>query len=251
MNELSRHSKFEEFSEGIKNLSEISRETLLVEKFKLGQEGNLSSYYAPFDYSNPMAKITIIGITPGLTQMEIAFRTAREGLHQNAPTNEILRSVKRAASFAGSMRINLCLMLDRLSIPEKLEIDAAVDLFGHRFDFLNTMSVVRYPIFKSGRNYTGSNPTIPKSKFLSDQAMASFDADSRPPKSSLIIPLGKCVEESLRLVMGQSDVEYPFVAWGFPHPSGANGHRKGQFEANFESLSETVSLWSQSLAGEN
>lgn len=52
----------------------------------------------------------------------------------------------------------------------------------------------------------------------------------------LIIPLGKAVEEVLEFMIGEGIIKKEHCLLGFPHPSGANGHRKKQFDENKEIL---------------
>ena len=51
-------------------------------------------------------------------------------------------------------------------------------------------------------------------------------------KRPLIVPLGKAVEEVLEIMIGEGLIKREQCLLGFPHPSGANGHRKKQFEIN-------------------
>ena len=43
---------------------------------------NISCYYAPFDYVNKEAKIILVGITPGATQMNRSLNAARAALEK-------------------------------------------------------------------------------------------------------------------------------------------------------------------------
>lgn len=52
----------------------------------------------------------------------------------------------------------------------------------------------------------------------------------------MIIPLGKAVEEVLALMINENLIKKEQCLLGFPNPSGANGHRKIQFEANKEKM---------------
>jgi hypothetical protein len=45
----------------------------------------------------------------------------------------------------------------------------------------------------------------------------------------LIIPLGKTVEDVLKSLVEADLVNPRHCLFGFPHPSGANGHRRKQF----------------------
>ena len=50
--------------------------------------------------------------------------------------------------------------------------------------------------------------------------------------NALIVPLGKAVEEVLEKMIKDNLIKEEQCLLGFPHPSGANGHRKKQFEEN-------------------
>jgi hypothetical protein len=54
----------------IRSEADVARPELL-----LAQAGRLKIYYCPFDYVNPLAKVVIVGITPGLHQ---GFYPARQ-----------------------------------------------------------------------------------------------------------------------------------------------------------------------------
>ena len=62
-------------------------------------------------------------------------------------------------------------------------------------------------------------------------------------KNTLIIPLGKAVEEVLEFMISEKLIKEEQCLLGFPHPSGANGHRKKQFEENKENLLNKVNCY--------
>ena len=146
----------------------LSRAQVLVPEFRLARAGSVAVYFAPLEYVNSSARVAIIGITPGWTQTEIAYRTARDMLRTGAPLEEIEKRAKQAAAFAGSMRTNLLQMLDELGVPRRLGLDSASDLFGCGWDLIHTTSILRYPVFlgDTERNYTGHNPRLATSAFL-------------------------------------------------------------------------------------
>jgi hypothetical protein len=43
---------------------------LINDKFLLFSDGKLSAYYVPFHYMNRKARVVLVGLTPGWTQME-------------------------------------------------------------------------------------------------------------------------------------------------------------------------------------
>ena len=50
--------------------------------------------------------------------------------------------------------------------------------------------------------------------------------------NALIVPLGKAVEEVLEKMIKDNLIKEEQCLLGFPHPSGANVHRKNQFKEN-------------------
>lgn len=221
----------------------LSRDQLLSDHFRLYSDYRLSVYYTPFDYANDEAKVAIIGITPGWTQMELAYRVFRRGLAQGKSFEEICSDIEHTASFAGSMRTNLTRMLDELGLPEVLEISSSSELFGARDYLVHTTSAVRYPVFVNGRNYTGSQPNILKHQKLKSYVDTLLGEELKLASDALIVPLGKAVSQVLDYLISAGALKAERCLLNFPHPSGANGHRKKQFEANKETLKETVMAW--------
>jgi len=140
----------------IKSLKKISKSNIVSGKFLIAKKDNIKIYYAPFDYINPKAKIMIVGITPGLQQMLQSFEVIIQG--------KSLKEVKDLSSFKGSMRTTLIKYLDELKINKKLKIKSCESLFNKSSKHLHTTSLVKYPVFDKGKNYSGSN--ILKKKIL-------------------------------------------------------------------------------------
>ena len=213
-----------QFSEFVKTGFNTNAQTL-PEALLLTNDGTISSYYAPFDYINAKAKIVICGITPGLSQSLIALKEAQVSLLAGESDAHADYRAKHSASFAGTMRKNLVLMLDYLNVNELLAIDSCSDLFTTRTDLVHYTSALRYPTFKDGKNYSGSPSMVkhPQLKqvvetVLGDE-LAQFD------KSTIIIPLGQAVEDALMLLAGKGVISSAQVLQGMPHPSGANAER--------------------------
>jgi hypothetical protein len=84
-----------------------------------------------------------------------------------------------------------------------------------------------------------------QSKLLAEYATKFFAEEiGEINKSALIIPLGKTVESIIRHLLADKKLAGHTILFGFPHPSGANGHRVRQFEKQKYSLTETVRKWS-------
>ena len=228
---------FEKYYNKIKNLTNFDKEDILNEKFKLYKEDNMTIYYAPHNETiNNNAKIFIVGITPGWTQTSIAYKTAHNGLINNLEPELIKKECKRNSRFAGSMRKNLIEMLDELNLNNKLHLDSCSELFENKDYLLHTTSIIPYPVFINGKNYTGSNPKIMNNKVLYSYVKKYFYKETDNLQNALIIPLGKAVEEILQQMIKENLIKEKQCLLGFPHPSGANGHRKSQFKENKNKL---------------
>lgn len=238
--------RFREFAGRINKLPDrdrLEKADVLTSQFLLHRLNNLEIYYAPFDWVNTAAKVVVVGITPGWTQMEIAFREARRKLLESSDAVEICRTVKQQASFAGSMRKNLISMLDKLGLPAQLGIKSTEDLFGCARSLLHSTSAIRYPVFINRNNYTGSSPRILDSSLLRKFIESMLTDELRLVPRALVIPLGRCVSEVLEFLVSQKQVDGSRCLFGFPHPSGANGHRVAEFTHRFESLQQKLRRW--------
>jgi hypothetical protein len=98
------------------------RSDLINENFRIFTDGKLSAYYASFDYINRKARVVLVGLTPGWTQMERAYRTAKRSIAEGLSGDELLRSIKTSASFSGAMRKNLVSMLDGIELNQHLQL---------------------------------------------------------------------------------------------------------------------------------
>ena len=225
------------FEQAIRSLPDdrtLRRDELWTDDFLLQQENNLTVYYSPIgEYINTEAQVVIVGITPGFEQMRIAFEEATDALHHGASLEETARLVKYTASFAGTMRRNLVQMLDALELPALLGIETTASLFHQHQELLHPTSLLKQPVFYRDKNYSGHQPKISRSPLLRHYAEEHFVAEiNQLRKPTLLIPLGRVVEAQVRSLIHDGRIEQHQLLSGFPHPSGANGHRKKQFEEN-------------------
>jgi hypothetical protein len=242
-------SLFERYADAIHALperDEFGKTDLLVPEFRLVKDKCLEIYYAPFDFINTQAKVAVVGITPGWTQMEIAFRQASAALRNGLTASEALQQAKAEASFAGSMRKNLVRMLDETPLQKALGLESCDSLFGNSKRFLHTTSAVRYPAFVRGRNYTGHSPEL-----LSNPVLARYVEEVLAPELSslpkaLVVPLGKCVDAVLKRLVQVGALNAKRCLLGFPHPSGANGHRRVEFEQGRKAFTQIIESWASS-----
>ena len=206
----------------IKILETINPKSVKDKKFLLEKEKNIEIYYAPFDFINSKAKIVIVGITPGLQQMLQSYEVINQG--------KSLKEVKDLSSFKGSMRTGLIKYLDELEINTILKIKSCESLFNKNSQYLHTTSLVKYPVFDKGKNYSGTN--ILKKKMLLDFIEKNFLKELKTLKKSIIVPLGNTVSSTIEYLNDKYDLKLACFLKGFPHPSGANARKNIQFKEN-------------------
>ncbi len=224
----------------------LTREDLQVDPLLMKRSGEIEMYYAPHnEYMNSCAKVIIIGLTPGFTQMRIAIQEAIIGLEAGLSDEEVCKKAKEAARFAGSMRNTLIHMLDTLKLQHYLNLSSSAELFQEEQAILHTTSLLRFPVFVGKKNYSGAQPNLLSNPFLREYGLASLKEELGFLRQALIIPLGKTVERMLQLLVSEGKLDPRRCLWGFPHPSGANGHRFKQFASHQDDLAMTLQehLW--------
>src|SRR5699024_798230 len=241
-------TKWHQFSSKIKQLNgkiPFEKQNLLTEDFLLEKEQDLTIYYAPHnEYINTNAKVVIVGITPGWNQMKTAYTQSLHSLKRKDSIMQMFQKSKKAARFSGTMRKNLVVMLDQCGLAEILNIKSSAQLFSVYHSDLHTTSVIRYPVFKNGNNYTVHSPRVENYSMLRHYAYEIFPRELMQLKtSSLVIPLGKAAEKVVRTLAEQHEVKVHTYVFGFPHPSGANGHRQQQFQKNRIHIQRTIRKW--------
>ena len=206
----------------IRSLKKINKSIITSKKFLIKRKDNIEIYYAPFDYINSKAKIMIVGITPGLQQMLQSFEAVNEG--------RSLKEVKDLSSFKGSMRTTLIKYLDALNINKKLKIKSCESLFNINSKYLHSTSLIKYPVFDKGRNYSGSG--LLKKKILLDFLEAHFVKELKKLDKTIIVPLGNTVSSTIDYLNNEFKLNLKCFLKGFPHPSGLNVRKDIQFKEN-------------------
>lgn len=221
---------FNRFAPVIRSLSssELDGAPTLNAKLRIIQEDALEVCYAPFEFINPVAKVVIVGITPGRTQMLNTLKEARRQLDRGADNLTAMIAAKRTGAFSGSMRPNLVGLLDCIGINKWLGIHSCDELFGSAASLVQTASALRYPVFLDGQNYNG-NPNITRNLLLREQLLRYFGEDAKAYPEAVFVPLGDKVSEALHSVADQGLIRKTNILSGMPHPSGANAERIAYF----------------------
>lgn len=222
-----------------------TKEEILTPEFFIEGEKSIELYYCTHnEHKNPDAKIFIVGITPGFHQMDKSIAMARLCIERKLPIEDIPYLCKKEARFEGSLRKNLLDMLGELELTNKFGLECIGDLFDTRDDLLHTTSMIPFATFVKGKNYTGHQPNLLKNKLLMKYVEEYFYPQVQMLGNALIIPLGKCVEEVLFVLINKGMIKEEQCLMGFPHPSGANAHRKSQFLTHKEEMIEKVKKFS-------
>ncbi|MDG1431578.1 MAG: hypothetical protein P8Q23_08410 [Paracoccaceae bacterium] len=192
-------------------------------------EGVLEVRYAPFDHVTASARLVILGITPGEKQADAAILEAGRALREGKSDSDALAQAKAHASFAGPMRNNLVAMLDGIEVNGALGINSCASLWESNVNLVQFASALRYPVFKTGRNYTGSSPKMTRSQLLLSQLMSHTAKELKFLSNTLVLPLGPAVTEACRYLRDKGMLDQSRIIEGVPHPFGANGERISYF----------------------
>jgi hypothetical protein len=213
--------------------------------FVLYRDGAIKVVWAPVDHTNSKVRIAVVGLTPGWQQVQIAYKVAQKALKDGCNYSDACERAKGQAAFSGTMRRNLVLMLDEIGVAHFLGIDSTGKLFGSSHPDLHTTSALRYPVFYNDKNYKGHAPDPLKNDYLRMMTETLLADELIAVSSALVIPLGKAANECVRHAQSicQADI---FFLDNFPHPSGANAHRRRQFNDQKKNLLKTVDIWGKS-----
>ncbi|MGD0103710.1 MAG: hypothetical protein ABSC06_06695 [Rhodopila sp.] len=199
----------------------------------LGRDGRYSLQYMPIEHSSTTAKLVIVGITPGTTQVGIAYGTVQQLLRsalgvRQLTEDEILSEVKRRAGFGGRMRPNLLRMLRHFKIGRLIGVPDEAELWEGRSDALHSTSIVPHAAFTTKKSadkmFSGSFDNILRSALLRE----CFERDFLPslrtlPPDARFIALGPTPLDALDWCVNQRCIDSSRILGAFPHPSGSAG----------------------------
>jgi len=190
-------------------------------------EKKLTCFYAPFEHVNTNAKLIIVGITPGRTQMNRSLNALNQATANGQPVEQALKLVKQTASLSGAMRPRLVEMLNRLGYAKKLGIRCCSSLWSEHHHLVHFCSVLKYPIFVNGKDYCGQ----PKCFNVPNLQALLFDQFVKDVQSinseASILPLGEMVADVLTQLAQTGHITHSLPRFenqvvSPPHPSGAN-----------------------------
>jgi len=231
---------FKRYKALLQKAGPASQEDLSIE-LRIYADDKIEVWYSLMGAATENPKIWILEITPGWNQMQIACASAAVALQNGASPHVTTTMKKPEVAFAGSVRNNLVSMMDELGFPDILNVSTSANSFGS--EQLRTGSVLKYPVFSRRSNYAGHSPTLLNHPALRKMVDVILADNLKANETCLIIALGKAVESVLLYSAAKGLIDQDRILSGFPHPSGANGHRRRQFEQHKKSLRAQISKW--------
>jgi hypothetical protein len=224
---------------------EYFRAQLCDKDFLISSDRGLNIYYAPFHFLNANARIILLGITPGWTQMELSFRAAKRGVANGLEGERLFEYIARIASFGGQqMRRNLVETLDGVELNKCFGIKSCTDLFVEGNHLAHFTCVVTAPIFRAGENYRGLSPEMLRVSALRSFILEHLVEELSALPHAIIVPLGKVPSQAMQFLHEKGLLSLDRCLNGFPHPSGANnGRRRSIFELGREHWKQQIEEW--------
>jgi hypothetical protein len=191
----------------------------------LAKELPYEIFYVPFEHVNRRARLVIVGITPGMNQLEMAYAETQRLLNLGTGTADLLEVVKTLAAFGGeAMRPNLLRMLRHFNFAKMLGIRDEADLWNGAAALLHSTSVVPHAAFKNGKMFSGSFDEIMKVDALRQRFESDFVAPlSEMATDALYVALGKTPHDALRHCVGLDVIKESQLLGALAHPSRSGG----------------------------
>lgn len=223
---MTTSSLFSVYAETIRNLDlqAVNARRELPESLLLSRDGRLTTFYAPFDWTNRDARIVIVGITPGFSQASLALESAQRALGAGMAPDDALRAGKQTGGFGGEIRKHLVALLDHFELNQWLGLTSSVDLFGPSRHLLHTTSILRFPTFVGAENYNGT-PSVLGTGSLRTLLLDHFVRELELLPKAVFVPMGPKVAEVMVSLAAQGYINADRVLDGLPHPSPANLER--------------------------
>jgi hypothetical protein len=201
-------------------LCELEAPKVRDPRLLMDAKDGIKIYYAPFEYVNPNARVVLVGITPGPTQMTNANNEARRALQSGKSHAEAIRAAKSVGAFSGEpLRSNLIRQLNHWGFHNWLGLRDSADLFTTERNLVQTTSLLRYPVFVDDLDYRGT-PDMTKHPLLRKYLLEHFVAEVEELTNAIFVGLGPSVHRVLDTLITQKVLKPEKVISGMLHPSG-------------------------------
>ena len=191
----------------------------------IGSEGRRHLYYIPFEFVNQDARLVMVGITPGNNQLSMAYKTARPLIARGVGEQEVLRTVKKEASFGGEgVRPNLLRMMKHFGFAKLLGVHSEESLWGENAGLMHTTSVVPHAAFLGDKMFAGSFEDVLGSKLFRTCFENHFVESIKTINSNAYyVGLGKTPAAALDWCVSKGVLKPKQVLGAFAHPSRSGG----------------------------
>lgn len=191
---------------------------------RLFRDGDLECWYTPFEHINVRARIVLVGITPGQTQLLNGLKEAKSQLSSGAGFAQALSAAKQVGAFSGNLRQHLITLLDHAGFNTWLGLNSTAELFNGANELLHTTSALRHAVFYRGKNYNGT-PDMLRHPVLRRQLLDHFAVEATHLKHANFVPLGDKAAAALDYLAAEGVLSRGQIFAGLPHPSPANIER--------------------------
>ena len=229
----SARAHLDRFAPAILAASEIEIDTdiantglsrLRDELLSLGRERDYSAFYAPFDWVNERADVVIVGVTPGRQQAAEALKVLRRALLAGSSPDEAAQLAKESASFKGGMRSLGARLMDHFGLHELFRLSSTLDLFGVAQCRAHYTSVLRYPVLKGLKDYSGDRRLM-RRPFLCRMVDEYLAEELASLPNAWIVPFGPTALLAVEALATQGVVDEARVLGGILHPGGRQWNR--------------------------
>jgi hypothetical protein len=217
---------FPKFAQAITGLSQeqLCGRAPLDPALRLFSDNNLEGWYTPFEHINFDAKIVLVGITPGRTQLLNGLREANVQLRLGNDHAHVLCAAKQTGAFSGPLREHLVALLNHVGFQHWLGLKSTNELFGKAQHLLHTSSVLRHAVMYKGENYNGM-PNMLRQPILRKHLLEHFANEASMLRTAVFVPLGDKAAMALEFLAAEGILRKDQIFDGLPHPSPANIER--------------------------
>ena len=192
---------------------------------RLAADGTDALDYIPFEHIERGARLVLVGITPGPTQLKLSYEEAGRLIRTGASDEIILCEAKRVAGFGGSsMRPNLVRMLNHFDFAGIYGLPDIETLWGSDAHLLHSTSVVPHAAFRKDRMFAGPFAEVMASPVFRESFLRDF-VGSIPELNpdARFVALGQTARDALDWCVANGHLSRDQVLGAFAHPSTNGG----------------------------
>jgi hypothetical protein len=196
----------------------------LIKALELSGEGAYRQFWIPFDDVNESAEIVIVGLTPGFQQAEASLASMRRSALMKLSPEEIATRAKAEAAFKGNMRSLGARLMDHFDLHRLFGLRSTAELFGEAAQRVHCTSVLRYPVVKDGKNYSGDARMMSR-PYLHGIALSTLPAEIERIGNPWIVTFGSSAAAAVVEMVAMGKISEAKLLTGILHPSGTQWNR--------------------------